>query len=127
MEKVSAPALLAAAVVLSFLAALGGSLLALRLDSPEIVTTERVVEVVPTAAPPELAEDDLETLRALYVEMAGEDEDWTLNLIHEIGGMVCDGSPSASDVLRSFGPGDISMAPDDFEVFFEQVRAACPE
>lgn len=127
MEKVSAPALLVVAVVLSFLASVGGSLLALRLDNPEIVVTERVVEFAPTRGPPVLAQDDLEALSVLYAEMTGEDEDSTLSLVHEIGGMVCEGTPSASAVLEGFGSNDISMNPDDFETFVEQVRAVCPD
>ncbi len=112
--------------MLSFLSALGGAFLALRLDNPKVVVTERVVEVTPVTGPPELSEADLATLGRLYVEMTGEDQEWTLSLVHEISGRVCDGAPSAAEVLGSFGPDDISMSLDDFEVFVEQVRAACP-
>jgi hypothetical protein len=125
VDKVSSPVLLAMAATLSFFSAFGGALLALALDSPEVVVTERVVEVAP-ATPPEISEADLFELRNLYVEMTGEDVRGSLGLVHEIGGRVCNGgAPSATEVLDSFGPDMISMNPVDFEAFVEQVRAVC--
>ncbi len=114
-------------MVLSFISALGGSLLALSIDNPEVVVTERVVEVEPSPALPELAPGDREAMVALYVDMAGEDDQWTEAVVDEIISQVCGGTPSPAAVFDNFAPGDISLTPDEFEVFIEQVRAVCPD
>lgn len=127
MEKLSPTGLLAAAVVLSFMAALGGALLALRLHEPDVIVTQRVVEVSSAERVAEPSEADLASLAVLYSEITGENEDWTFGLVDEIAGMVCEGERSATTIIESgLGP-DISMQTDELQQFVDEVLAVCPE
>ena len=126
MRSPSGLSLVAAACVLSFLAALGGAWLALTLDEPDVVITERVIEVRPIQNTAEISPDDLEALRLIYVETTGIDATWTLGLVHEIAGSVCDEEQSADQLLASPLQADITMRPGDLESFVDEVRAVCP-
>ena len=129
MTRTSVVGLVIVGCVLSFLSALGGALLALSLDEPEIVETEYVVEVPQPDPVIEPTEEALDTLTQRYVELGGRDDEWTRSLVHEIGGHVCESetNPSVADLLDSGLGSDISLAEEDLELFLQEVRAACPE
>ena len=127
---ISRGGLVALACALSLVSGLAGGLLALALDDPDVVITERVVEVAAPAgaseAPTELSPGDVEQLRLSYVAITGEDEAWTTGLVHEIGGSVCEGGQTAADLLAGPLGRDITMEQADLEDFVDEVLLACP-
>ncbi len=81
--------LLSGVVALCFLSGVTGGWVALALYEPEVLVTERVVEVLPP--PPDLDPhpDDLADLTRLYAELAGVEAKWTGDLVHELAGVAC--------------------------------------
>lgn len=111
---------------LCFIAAFAGALLALAIDDPDIVVTERVVEVAPP--PPDLSPppEAFDALRADYVERTGIEDEWTTAVVEEIAGGVCDGHyplPTLAEYYES-DPG-IVLGGSELLDFMTQVQSAC--
>lgn len=89
--KNSSPLLIAVGMALCFVSAFGGALLALQIDDPEVVVTERVVEVTPPLPDLTPLPEAMKKLAAEWVERTGSEveEEYAMRVVSEIAYGVC--------------------------------------
>jgi hypothetical protein len=113
-------------VVLCFVAAFAGALLALAIDDPDVVVTERVVEVAPP--PPDLSPppEAFDALRTDYVQRTGTEEEWASAIVEEIAGTVCNDHGPLSDLAERFESDPaIVLSGSELLEFMAQVQPLC--
>lgn len=118
--------LLGLGVGLCFISAFAGALLALAIDAPDVVVTERVVEVAPP--PPDLSPplEASNALRADYVERTGTEEEWASVVVEEIAGGVCNGHEALSTLAENYESDPaIVLGGSELLEFMSQVQSAC--
>lgn len=124
MNNLSGGVLIGIGCLLCFGSAVGGSLLALAIDQPDVLVTERVVEVEPSEPSRLPPPEDLDKLRVSYIERTGQEDEWTAVLVEELSGAICDGGLSADGLLDHLGP-DIVLESPELDDFVNEVRSVC--
>lgn len=112
--------------VLCFVAAFAGALLALAIDEPDVVVTERVVEKAPPTPDLSPPPEAFNALRAEYVKRTGTEDEWTSAVVEEIAGGVCNGHEPLSTLADHYesDPG-IALSGSELLEFMTQVRSVC--
>jgi hypothetical protein len=116
--------LIGVGVGLCFVAAFAGALLALAIDDPDVVVSERIVEVA--SSQDLLPFEGFNALRADYVERSGAEDKWTSGAVEEIVGGVCGGSEPLAALADTFEE-DPAILLGDSELleFMTQVQSVC--
>ncbi|MEZ5375382.1 MAG: hypothetical protein R2733_02655 [Acidimicrobiales bacterium] len=124
MSDLSGGVLVGIGCLLCFGSALGGALVALAIDEPDVVVAERVVEVAPPTPSQKPLPGDLERLASMLIDAAGTSAEVAPALVDEIGIMVCDFGYTPEQVGDTFVR-DITMSREDIEVFVAEVLSSC--